>query len=437
MKIKRFFASDIREAIRQVRDEQGPEAVILSNTSVEGGVEIVAAVDYDENLVQDLVPHLAAGKDPGPKADKPDAQTAANEKTVPVRTKFAHNSAPDATTSGAGDTERSVWSQEPTLIAMRRQIDDLRNLLEHQLSGLAWGSAARSNPTRTRLLHIMLETGFSPRLCMEIAEQIPTGCEFASARRRALALLAHRVKVWDEDIVERGGAIALVGPTGVGKTTTIAKLAARFSLRHGVENVVLITSDNYRVGAYEQLRTYACLLDIPLHVARDSLQLREILDRVDPRSLVLIDTQGISQRAKSIGHQLKFLSNVSDRLSTFLVMSAAAEPAVLNEIAHVFGAVDLSGCILTKLDEAASLGGALSVLIQRQLPVAFVSSGQRVPEDLEIARGYRLITRSVVVRQYHRRYLANHELNNEKQQSDDLTRHVAMATAFRRAYSGA
>ncbi len=435
MKIKRFFASDIRDAIRQVRDEQGPEAVILSNTSVEGGVEIVAAVDYDENLVQDLVPHLGAGRDPG-SIPQPSAQTAAHDRMTPVQKKSASPNAAGSAAPSARDAEPSVWSQEPTLIAMRRQIDDLRNILEHQLSGLAWGSAARDNPIRTRLLHMMLETGFSPRLCMEIAEQIPNGCEFASARRRALALLAHRVKVWDEDIVDRGGAIALVGPTGVGKTTTIAKLAARFSLRHGAEHVALITSDNYRVGAYEQLRTYASLLDIPLHVARSSVQLCEILDRVDPRSLVLIDTQGMSQRAKTISHQLKFLSNVADRLSTFLVMSAAAEPSVLHEIAHVFGAVDLSGCILTKLDEAATLGGVLSVLIQRQLPVAFVSNGQRVPEDLEVARAHRLISRSVVVHQYHKRYLKHEVQGKAREQSDDLTHHVAMATAFRRSYSG-
>ncbi len=450
MKIKRFFAADIREAIRQVRAEQGPDAVILSNTSVEGGVEIVAAVDYDEDLVHDLVPHFPPNKksnavsnnnndentvasDRGDSGAKHEAKVGAaprRREMENVDGNAAYTPAPPL-----GD-ERIVWSQEPTLVAMRRQIDELREMLAHQLSGLAWGSAARGNPMRTQLLQMLLEAGFSPRLCMEIAEQVPQGCDFTTARRRALAVLAHRVKVWNEDITEHGGVIALVGPTGVGKTTTIAKLAARFSLRHGADNVHLITSDNYRVGAYEQLRTYARLLDMPLHVARDSAQIHAILDTVDARSLVLIDTAGMSQRAEKVKHQLALLSGATERLNIFLVMSAASEAAVLNEIAHVFGVLAPSACILTKLDEAATLGGMLSVLIQRQLPVAYVTDGQRVPEDLQVARSHRLIARSVVVRQYHERFSQHGAGKNAVAKEDKLTRHVAMANAFGRVYPG-
>ena len=325
-----------------------------------------------------------------------------------------------------------VWSQEPTLVAMRREINDLRGLLEHQLAGLAWGAEVRRHPLRTRLLRSLVEAGFSPRLCMETAQRIPDTNDFAWARRMALGLLAHRLQVTNDDIATAGGIVALVGPTGVGKTTTIAKLAARHALLHGANRVALVTADNYRVGAHEQLRTYARLLDVPLRIARDHRELQAVLQSLDSRSLVLVDTAGMSQRAGELRQQLAMLRSGVKRIHCYLVASAAADSAALEETAMAFGSARLTGCILTKLDEAASLGGVLSTLIQHRLPVAYVSDGQRVPEDLAVARAHSLISRGVIINRQHSKRVGATAAACAR---EDLTRQVEMAANFGRLSS--
>lgn len=189
--------------------------------------------------------------------------------------------------------------------------------------------------------------------------------------------------------------MALIGPTGVGKTTTVAKLAARFALRHGQRQVALITTDSYRIGAHEQLRNYAQIMGIPMQVAGDRDELSSAIKSLYGKRLVLIDTAGMSQRDVRLSERLCTLGGGSPPVKNYLVLSAMAQSAVLNETIRAFQQVKLTGCILTKLDETASLGGALSAIIQHQLPVAYVSDGQRVPEDIHLARAHNLVARAV------------------------------------------
>jgi flagellar biosynthesis protein FlhF len=184
------------------------------------------------------------------------------------------------------------------------------------------------------------------------------------------------------DVMSQGGVVALVGPTGVGKTTTVAKLAARYALRHGYDQVALVTTDSYRIAAHEQLRTYARILGIPVRVANDENELRTTLDNLADRSLVLIDTAGMSQRDRRLAEQFRTLVAGAPAVQTYAVLAANTQAATLDEVVGAFQGAELDGCVLTKLDECTSLGGILSTIMERHLPLAFFSDGQRVPEDI-------------------------------------------------------
>lgn len=363
MRIKRFCAPTIREAIRLVRAELGPDAVILSNRRVEGGMEIVAATDYDEAAFQPPTAAAGTSRQPGV-----------------------------ATRATSGDTP-----QEPALHAMRRELNSLRGLLEHQLSGLAWGELARRHPLRARLITALRHVGLSATLAREIAAAAE-GRDYDSLWRQALAVLAHRVAVTNDDILDRGGIVAMVGPTGVGKTTTVAKLAARCVLRHGARHVGLITMDNYRIGAHEQIRTYGRILGLPVRQVGTIDELRQAVAALRDRRLVLIDTAGMGHRDLRLAEQLAILASVP-QVRTCLVMSANTQYAGLNEVLRAFRPARPQSCVLTKLDEAPNLGGALSVVVQTQLPVAYLSDGQRVPEDLQPARAHNLVSAAVALSQ--------------------------------------
>jgi len=213
------------------------------------------------------------------------------------------------------------------------------------------------------------------------------------------------------DFLEQGGVIALIGATGVGKTTTIAKLAARYALRHGSERVAMVTTDGYRIAAHEQLRTYGRILDIPVRIANTHDELVEALKMLSDRDLVLVDTAGMSQRDIRLTEQFQLIKQSSPSIKTYLVLSTTTHRAGLREIAKAFGEVKLDGCILTKLDETTSLGGALSTVMENDLPVSYVSDGQRVPEDIHIARGHSLINQAVRIAQETNQALEQESLN--------------------------
>ena len=383
MRIKGFLASDMRQAIRKVREELGPDAVILSSRNHSGGVELTAAVDYDDTQ------HRSAPFD--------------DHAHLLSQQSFQHSvdwsGETDEDEEFVGETDNSA---QP-LGAMGRELRSLRGLLEHQLCSLAWGELARSHPIRAAILRRLLELGFSRRMAQALTVELPEGEPLQAVWRRTLGLLAHRIRVSAADPLDDAGVVALLGATGVGKTTTVAKLAARCALRHGAREVALVTTDSYRVGAFEQLRVFGRIMDVPVRVARDESALRQAVESFAHRRTVLIDTAGIGQRDARFADQVSLVRRASRRVKTHLVLSATAQMLALDETVRAFQDGLPDGCVITKLDEATSLGAVLSVISEQQIPVAYVTDGQRVPEDISPARSHRLVSRAIALHAQSRR----------------------------------
>lgn len=433
MKIKRFFAPDIRRAMRMVRDELGAEAVILSNKNVDGGTEIVAARDFDEELIQQ---NLAASMDDSQRTDTlsntqakfsdVDASTQ-KKRDLPLKQCTHHpkgrsvNVPPSVSATqakqqqdtrlkdqqqrvrtspacinpvGLSQTSQST-STEPVISEMRREFGKLHKMLDERLLDLAWSEPAGDDPIQLELTRRLQDLGYSGYLARTLVAELNSRADTFSVWQTIAEQLASRLSISNDNLLETGGIIALVGPTGVGKTTTIAKLAAKFRLRFGEGQVGLVTTDNYRIAAHDQLNTYGRILDAPVRVARDSIDLKSILNEFLDKRLVLIDTAGMSQRDLRLAEQLSLFSSSNRPISSYLVMSAATELKALREITKAFDIFEPRAGILTKLDETVCIGSAISAIIEQKLPLAFVSDGQKVPENLHLPSQRTLVQQSL------------------------------------------
>lgn len=400
MKIKRFSGTDMRQAIRKVREALGPDAVILSNKKIADGVEVVAAIDYDETLFEEA-PLSDTAASTYSTVSKNAKRKAAHDDVRYTRDIETPIPAPQAVPVAAihAAPVQVKLGDDPLFHNMQTELKSLRGLLVSQLSGLAWENESKYHPMRARILQRLIALGLSPQLSRELATQAEEANDIDSNWRKVLGSVAHRLPVMNDEILNHKGIVAVVGATGVGKTTTIAKLAARYLLRHGQRSVALITTDNYRVAAHEQLRSYARIMGAPLRVAADVDSLQEALHAFREKDLVLIDTAGMSQRDMRLSEQFSLLKSAGHRLQTFIALTANSQRSVLADVVRAFKAVPLAGCVLTKVDETTSLGGALSVAIEQQLPIAYISDGQQVPEDLHPARAHALLSRAIAIMQ--------------------------------------
>ena len=369
MKIKRFVAQDMRQALRLVRETLGEEAVILSNKSVDGGVEITAAVDLVANPADDTI-----------------------DQRIPQVRK--QNSKQADTANDAKPSAPQPAIPDNALEDMRREMRNLRRWMQAELSGLSWYDLGQRAPHSQELLARLMALGLGPELARRLSERVSDVDDLEKAWSKALYMLASELRMAEMDVIDQGGVVALVGPTGVGKTTTIAKMAARFALRHGHRSVGLITTDSYRIGARDQLQTYARILNVPVRTATTADEMDQALVALAGRRLILVDTAGMAAAHERIADQRQTLQAAGKALTTLLTLSATTELAAVQRALRLFSDFQPDACVLTKLDEAASLGGLLSALIQADLPTAFVTDGQRVPEDLQIARAHPLVTRA-------------------------------------------
>ncbi|HEY6641020.1 flagellar biosynthesis protein FlhF [Povalibacter sp.] len=403
MKMKSYRAPDMRQALALIRDAQGPDAVILSSKRIAGGVEVVAAVDYDTDVPAVETPHdmavAMADYDAGDESYHSRAAQLAAAMSVRAQSGRAAPQTRSEPLAKPQSQRRSHIEMDDLVDAPAAAVGDelrtLRQMLETQFATLAWNDLSRRAPVQISLLKQLTELGIAADLAGELVAQMPGKMESDEAQRLALAQLSRRITTMDERWLDHGGIVAMVGPTGVGKTTLIAKLAARWVMRHGPRSLALISADSVRIGAQEQIHTLGRLLGTPAYGIESVRELPELLDHLSDRRLVLIDTAGLSQRDERLRSELMALASAHPRLETTLVLSAAAQAGTIEQAVERFAAAAPQCCVLTKLDEATSLGGTLSMLIRSRLPVAYVSEGQRVPEDLSAARAHQLVARAV------------------------------------------
>lgn len=290
-------------------------------------------------------------------------------------------------------------SADPVLL---QELKNMRAMLENQMSSLAWRESMQRNPTRIACWRELHEAGFSPGFARVVAENLPENYQLEKAREWVQAVLLRNLPqvAVGQDLVEQGGVWALVGPTGVGKTTTTAKLAARCVVKYGANALGLITTDTYRVGAHDQLKIYAKILGVPVYSAHAGNDLQSMLNFMARRRLVLIDTVGMGQRDERVTEQIAMLSEPG--IQRILLLNAAAQSETLEDVVQLYGrkahlptGKGLSGAILTKLDEAVKLGPVLDIVMRHKLLLHFMTNGQRVPEDLHNIQAPTLIQRTL------------------------------------------
>jgi flagellar biosynthesis protein FlhF len=299
-----------------------------------------------------------------------------------------HSAAPEST-HYASTSE----TQSPEFENMKKEMNTIRHLLEHQLSGLMWQDMAQKNPQKALLINKLVALGLTDHMADQIAGFIPPQRNDQDAWEQAKSFISQQLNTTNNDIIHHGGVISLVGPTGVGKTTTIAKLAARFAQIHGADEVVLISTDSFRIGGFEQLTTYGRIIGCQVKLANDADALDALLQQFGQKKLVLIDTAGMGQRDMRLAHHLTdLIANARVRIRNYLVLSANTQQRVMQENVERFKKIPLAGCIYTKLDESISIGEIISTSIQNGLPIGYLTDGQRVPEDIKVANAEKLVT---------------------------------------------
>ncbi|WP_293004918.1 flagellar biosynthesis protein FlhF [Nitrosomonas sp.] len=389
MKVKRYIASTSREAMRQVKEELGDNAVILSNRKTRDGVEIMALADSE---MSNLVP-----SQPLPASHSVSAAYYEQNKKLTKELGSVESYAELLSLTNDQEGVRKTTNNAMTASFARdiiAEIQAMKSALEDQLNTVAWGNFTQRSPEKLKLLRTLLDSGFSPLLSRRLVEKLTAELDYESSLKQAVsALVSNLHTVVNDEIIEKGGIYALIGPTGVGKTTTTAKLAARCVIRHGADRVALLTTDSYRIGGHEQLRIYGRLLGIPVRTIKDTEDLQLTLSELRNKHMVLIDTVGMSQRDQMLAEQITMLSNCGADVKRLLILSAASNGKTLDEVVSAYQKSGIYGCIITKVDEAASLGVALDIVIRRKLVLHYVANGQKVPEDIHAANPRYLLHR--------------------------------------------
>lgn len=345
MKLRKFLARDARSGLELIRKELGPDAVVVTSRKTPDGVEFMAG-RYDEldDVSQNQKAAITAGDEGG---------------------------------------------------AIKRELVKLRALMQNQLAGFAWSADKRRHPVRVHVMQKMLAAGFSPKLSRVLAARLPRQFSDSQADAWLRQVLIRNLSTQEKSSMPgiRPGVWALVGPTGHGKTTTLAKLAAEAVLRHGRASVALVSIDTYRIGAQQQLGAYAEMMGVDSVMAKDASELPRILASFADRPCVLIDTAGFAHDDERLHKQLEILTAVG--ASCVLTLAASTQGALASRIVQRYGAMPLSGVALTKLDEGGQWAPVLDCVMRAKLPVACLASGQRVPEDLHAANAAYLVDRAL------------------------------------------
>ncbi|MDA8329004.1 MAG: flagellar biosynthesis protein FlhF [Betaproteobacteria bacterium] len=392
MNVRKFIAGSAREALRMVRDALGGDAVILSNRNVPAGVEIMALAG--EDMASLVSPSVEKEAEPQPNlmafSSSAAAATWHNQAGNPADVIHA------ARPTDEGASVKANAGAAKALAEVMDEIRSMRGMMETQLNEIAWGNTQNRDPHRADILRKLLSAGFSPSLSRHLVENLPAIKTLQEGFRWVKSVLTRNLTVMnnEDEILENGGIYALVGPTGVGKTTTTAKLAARCVMRHGPSKLALITTDGYRIGGHEQLRIYGKILGVMVHSVKDESDLRIALNELKNKHTVLIDTVGMNQRDQMVAEQVAMLSGAGKEVKRLLCLNATSTGETLTEVVRAYQGSGLAGCIITKIDEAATTGNVVDVIVRHKLNLYYSANGQRVPEDLHLINRELLIDRA-------------------------------------------
>ncbi len=385
----KIIAATTTEALKLVREQVGGDALVLSTRDTPNGVEIVAiSPEALAKMSQRPEAKVAPVASPAanPSAPSPSTTASANSFSSP-----AAAAAPKVFKPSAADFSPPEDKRVDKLLA---EFSEVKQLLQTHLSARAWDDMQAQSTEKAEALRILLNAGFSPQLCGETADQLSAqGPSDVPLMDRLQALLESKIQTLDPlSVFDPGGVFAFIGPTGVGKTTAIAKIAARCVLRYGRDQLALLTTDTFRIGAQEQLKVYAKIIGVPVVSLRDSDDLASKLSSMKDRRVILLDTAGVSQRDTQMLEQSQLLLEGAPALKRILVMSSTTDLRTQEDVILMYQMAEkneksraVTAAIITKTDEAAQIGPVLDCLIRHQLPLMFLANGQRVPEDLSQA----------------------------------------------------
>ncbi len=467
MKVRRFTASSMQKALKTVRDEMGPDAVILSNHRVNGGVEIIVAQNYepvsakkttpayhndDFDDQDDYTPAKKAMKtqdqSPWPflnanerhdveeqlklqdqlealkrQREKEQAPLSSGQASMNVKSKAGlqeslqqikqqrqdptyeyqppENGGYSKSTVVPHNAKKTQQNQQ-ILADVRNELNDLKDLLVNSTStpvqpihNFVWKKFSPANALQAKLWQRLEQMGFDDWLIHRLLQNVQSHADEKQTWQASLHDLAQHINISPSDRLKRGGVFALVGPTGAGKTTTIAKMAVRYTLEHEGAKVGLITMDNYRLAAHDQLRTLGQILGVPVEVADQDHPLSGCIKKLEQCDLVLIDTAGLTPEHPMLKYQLDQLAQLKTPVNTLLALPATSNSRVLRKVYQNYKAAKLSACVLTKVDEASSLGDAITVLLECKLDLAYSTDGQRIPDDFDPANAKSLVKQAV------------------------------------------
>jgi flagellar biosynthesis protein FlhF len=418
MNVNRFTARSSREALALVKQAFGNDAVVLSTKPCANGVEVLAMASEGMQQIEKL-------STVAPKAGSPASEVAADVERLSMSTlsfqdyvrermlkrrQAALQAEAPALPLAEGRHEPPLLREEvlrpraaPALAAeapplasqhdMMAELRAMKGMIEERFGALAFIDRLQRQPAQARLAQKLLDAGFSPALIRKLADGM--GADVADETAWAGAVLERNLlsNEGEPALEDQGGVFALIGSTGVGKTTSTAKIAAAFAAKHGAANLGLITLDAYRVAAHEQLRAYGRILGVPVHTAHDRATLEDLLDLLAAKKMVLIDTAGMGQRDTRTRELLDMLAKPAIR--KLLVVNAAAQGETIEDVLLAWRASQCAGVVLSKLDEAMKLGPALDALIRHRLKVVGVANGQRVPEDWHRLSAQALVHRAL------------------------------------------
>jgi flagellar biosynthesis protein FlhF len=418
MKAKRFTARNMQQALRMVSDELGPDAVILSNKRVAKGVEVVAALDFQE-LAQDqqqqeldrqlaLQQELENAKqatqqirDEGPQVlNQALSDTSALKHMLTDLKQQLHDESPiegvvpafnTQTKSATEEAEpASITAPHNTAASVSDELNDLKNWLISQ-QGNAWNPTRPMNWQQAQIWQRCQDLGIDPSWADKLVSHLPEDENIEKSWAACLQLIAEDMPLASNNMLHAGGIYAFVGPTGAGKTTTIGKLAAQFVMNHGNDQVAMVTLDNYRIAAHDQLKAFARIMEVPLHIVPPNGNLAELLESLQDRKFILIDTAGLASQDPHFSVQLSMLKQVGRKVKTLLTLPLTSQARCLQENFEHFKDAGIDGCVFTKLDECFSLGQAMSIAAVTRLPVHMVTDGPHIPDDIHFPDAKKMV----------------------------------------------